>query len=301
MRANFVLSEVGIGLRRNLTMTVAVIISVAVSLGLFGFGLLIRQQVDAMKNFWYDKVEVSIFLCNKDDRTPSCNGAVTPAQKDQIRQDLERLKPTVKEIYFEDHAQAYQHFQEDLKDTALAQNITPDQLPESFRVKLSDPTKYGIVASAFAGRPGVYDVQDQRQVLDKFFKVLRGFEVLALFLAVTMLFVAVLLIMNTMRVAAFSRRRETSIMRLVGASNFYIQLPFITEAVVAGLIGGLVAAAAICLIYVFLIDNYLRPTFQFTSFIGWDAVLATIPVLIGTGVVLAALASFISLRKYLKV
>ena len=88
MRANFVFSEVGIGLRRNLTMTIAVIISVAVSLGLFGVGLLIRQQVGSMKNYWYDKVEVSIFLCNKTDRTASCPGEVTAAERNAIRADL---------------------------------------------------------------------------------------------------------------------------------------------------------------------------------------------------------------------
>lgn len=304
MRANFVFSEVGIGLRRNLTMTIAVIISVAVSLGLFGVGLLIRQQVGSMKNYWYDKVEVSIFLCGKTDRSASCPGEVTAAERNAIRADLvaqQGPSGLIAQFFYEDHNQAFQHFKEQQKDSEIAQNLTPDQLPESFRVKLKDPTKFAVIETQFSGRRGVFEVIDQREVLERFFQVLRSFELMALFLAVTMLTVAVMLITNTMRVAAFSRRRETSIMRLVGASNLFIQLPFIVEAAIAGLLGGLLAALSIVGLHVFLIDGYLRETYPDSSFIGWTEVLTTVPVLLGTGVLLAALASFVSLRKYLRV
>ena len=225
MRAKFVLGEVGTGLRRNLTMTIAVIITVAVSLGLFGGGLLVRAQVDQMKDYWYDKVEVSIFLCGKVSEAQSCTaGAITKAQKAQIKEDLESLKPVVEQVYFESQAEAYERFQQQFKGSPLAENATVDQMPESFRVKLSDPTKYAVVASAFQGRPGVEDVRDQRQALDRLFKALGGLQAMALAIAIAMLIVTMLLIANTMRVAAFSRRRETSIMRLVGASNLYIQV-----------------------------------------------------------------------------
>jgi hypothetical protein len=117
------------------------------------------------------------------------------------------------------------------------ENVTAEALPESFRVKLADPTQYDVVASAFAGRPGIEQVNDQRQILDKFFALLNGLQAVALIIAIVMLVVTVLLIVNTMRVAAFSRRRETGIMRLVGASNFYIQLPFLLEAAVAAALG----------------------------------------------------------------
>ncbi|MDD2858740.1 MAG: permease-like cell division protein FtsX [Candidatus Nanopelagicales bacterium] len=302
MRAQFVAREVGHGLKRNLTMTLAVIITVAVSLGLFGGALLLRAQVSTMKDFWYDKVEVSIFLCSAGSDTPSCSGgAVTKAQRNQIQKDLESMKPLVDTIYYESQAEAYQHFQEQFKNSPIADNVRESALPESYRVKLSDPTKYEVVASAFAGRPGVEQVNDQRQILDKFFKLLGGLQAIALAIAVTMLVVTVLLIVNTMRVAAFSRRRETSIMRLVGASNFYIQLPFLLEAAFAAGAGALLAIGALVLTKAVLVDSIVAPSFQFTSFVGWDAVVAIAPVLLITGILLAGLAAFFTLRKYLRV
>ncbi|MDO8732263.1 MAG: permease-like cell division protein FtsX [Actinomycetota bacterium] len=302
MRATFVASEVGHGLRRNLTMTLAVVITVAVSLGLFGGALLLRAQVSTMKDFWYDKVEVSIFLCGKGSDAASCSGgAVTQAQRDQIKTDLESLKPLVDTIFYESQADAYQHFQEQFKNSPIADNVRQSALPESFRVKLSDPTKYEVVASAFAGRPGVEQVNDQRQILDKFFRLLGGLQAIALAIAVLMLVVTVLLIVNTMRVAAFSRRRETSIMRLVGASNFYIQLPFLLEAALAAAAGAVLAILALILTKGILVDEVIAPSFQFTSFVGWDAVLWIAPVMLITGILLAGSAAFFTLRKYLRV
>jgi cell division transport system permease protein len=302
MRAQFVASEVGNGLRRNLTMTLAVIITVAVSLGLFGASMLVRAQVTTMKDFWYDKVEVSIFLCSKGSDTPSCSGeAVTQAQRDQIKSDLESLRPLVQEIFYESKADAYARFQEQFKNSPIADNVSEGALPESFRVKLSDPTSYEVVASAFAGRPGIEQVNDQRQILDKFFRLLGGLQLIALLIALSMLVVTVLLIVNTMRVAAFSRRRETGIMRLVGASNFYIQLPFLLEAAFSAGVGALLAIVGLIATKAIVIDQILAPSFQFTSFVGWDAVFAIAPLMFVVGILLAGLAAFFTLRKYLRV
>ena len=302
MRATFVASEVSSGLRRNLTMTLAVIITVAVSLGLFGASLLVRAQVTTMKDFWYDKVEVSIFLCSKGSDTSSCSGeAVTQAQRAQIKSDLESLRPLVQEIFYESKAEAFKRFQEQFKNSPIADNVTEGALPESFRVKLSDPTAYEVVASAFAGRPGIEQVNDQRQILDKFFRLLGGLQLIALLIALSMLVVTVLLIVNTMRVAAFSRRRETSIMRLVGASNFYIQLPFLLEAAFSAGVGALLAIVALVITKALVIDQILAPSFQFTSFVGWEAVITIAPIMFVTGILLAGLAAFFTLRKYLRV
>ena len=302
MRAKFVLGEVGTGLRRNLTMTVAVIITVAVSLGLFGGGLLVRAQVDQMKDYWYDKVEVSIFLCGKVSEASSCSaGQITKPQREQIKADLVSLKPVVEQVYFESQAEAFARFQQQFKGSPLAENATVNQMPESFRVKLSDPTKYAVVASAFQGRPGVEDVRDQRQALDRLFKALGGLQALALTISIAMLIVTMLLIANTMRVAAFSRRRETGIMRLVGASNLYIQLPFLMEAATAASIGAGFAVLALVGVKKFLIDGVLAETFKFTSFVGWETVWTIAPVVFLTGIVLSALAAFLTLRKYLQV
>ncbi len=235
MRAQFVLSEIGIGLRRNLTMTIAVVVTVAISLALFGSGLLIRAQVEAMKDFWYDKVEVSVYLCGESSQAPTCGGAaVTQQQRDEIQADLEAM-PEVDTVFYESQEQAYAQFREQFEDSPdLVENVTAEALPESFRVKLEDPTQFAVVASAFAERPGVEEVQDQKALLEGFFNVLNKLQLIALIIAGVQVVAAVLLISNTIRVAAFSRRRETGIMRLVGASNLYIQLPFLLEGVLAG-------------------------------------------------------------------
>jgi cell division transport system permease protein len=301
MRAQLLVSEVSTGLRRNLTMTIAVIVTVAISLALFGAGLLIRAQVNTMKDYWYDRVEVSVFLCGADSTAPSCaGGAVTDEQRDEIEADLRAL-PQVEEVFYESQQEAFERFQEQFADSAIAENVTPEALPESFRVKLTDPTQYAVVASAFDGRPGVELVQDQRAILDRFFRVLNGFQLAALVVAVVQIAAAALLISNTIRVAAFSRRRETGIMRLVGASNFSIQAPFLLEGAIAGLIGAVFASGSLLLLQKYFIENRLRPSFQFTAFIGWNQVWAVCAILLLVGVLLAALASFVTLRRYLKV
>lgn len=302
MRAQFVFSEIGIGLRRNLTMTVAVVVTVAISLALFGSGLLIRKQVETMKDFWYDKVEVSVYLCGPASQEPTCAGApVSPEQRDQLLADLEAT-PQVEQVFYESQEEAFVHFQEQFQDSPdLVQNVTAEALPESFRVKLRDPTQFEVVAGAFQGRPGVEEVQDQKALLEGFFNVLNKMQLLALIIAGVQVVAALLLISNTIRVAAFSRRRETGIMRLVGASNLYIQLPFLLEGVLAGLVGAGFAAGALVALKKFLIDDQLKPTFAFTAFVGWEDVLAILPWLFLTGALLAGLSSFVTLRRHLRV
>ncbi|WP_326697791.1 permease-like cell division protein FtsX [Streptomyces sp. NBC_01754] len=305
MRAQFVLSEIGVGLRRNLTMTFAVVISVALSLALFGGALLLREQVGSMKTYWYDKVNVSIYLCNKNDAKdmPQCaKGAVTAEQKKEIKADLEKMD-AVEKVNFETVDEAYKHYQEQFGETPMAGSITPDQMQESFRVKLDDPEKYKVVATAFAGRDGVQSVQDQRGLLDNLFELMNGMNVAALVLMALMLVIALMLIVNTVRVSAFSRRRETGIMRLVGASGFYIQMPFIMEAAFAGLIGGVLACGLLLAARYFLIDGglALQDKLNLIDFIGWDAVLTKLPLVIAIGLLMPAVAALFALRKYLKV
>ncbi|MEV4976295.1 permease-like cell division protein FtsX [Streptomyces scopuliridis] len=305
MRAQFVLSEIGVGLRRNLTMTFAVIVSVALSLALFGGALLMREQVSVMKDYWYDKVNVSIFLCNKNDAAtaPQCaKGSVTGEQRKQIETDLGKMD-IVETVHHETADEAYKHYKERYGDTPLAATITPDQMPESFRVKLKDPEKYKVVATAFAGRDGVESVQDQRNILQNLFDLMNGMNIAALCVMALMLVIALMLIVNTVRVSAFSRRRETGIMRLVGASSFYIQMPFIMEAAFAGLIGGVVACVMLLAGRYFLIDNglALAQKMELVNFIGWDAVLAKLPLVLAIGLLMPAVAAFVALRKYLRV
>lgn len=296
MRAQFVLSEIGVGLRRNLTMTFAVIVSVALSLALFGGSLLMSDQVNTMKGYWYDKVNVSIYLCNKSDAEsdPNCaKGAVTTEQKKQIESDLEKMS-VVDTVAHETSDEAYKHYKEQFGDSPLASSLTPDQMQESFRVKLTEPEKYQVIATAFDGRDGVQSVQDQKSYLDNLFELLNGMNWAARAVMAMMLVVALMLIVNTVRVSAFSRRRETGIMRLVGASGFYIQAPFIMEAAVAGLIGGGVACAFLLIARYFIIDHglALSEKLNLINFIGWDAVLTKLPLILATSLLMPALAAF---------
>jgi len=300
MRAGFVMSEVGIGLRRNLTMTFAVVITVAISLSLLGIGLLSNSQVRTMKDYWYDKIEVSIFLCGPLSETPSCaGGPVTAEQRLEIQQDLQEL-PVVQTVYYESQSEAYQRFQERFKDSAIAQNVTVDQLPESFRVKLKDPTEFAVVESAFSGRPGVDVVQDQRAILEKFFSLLNVLRDGALVIGLASVLTAALLISNTLRIAAYNRRRETTVMKLVGASSFSIQLPFLLEGLFAAVVGwGISTGILSGLKYV--VDDRVAPLLTFTNFFTWNDVWVASAYLLITGVVVSGFASILTLRKYLKV
>ncbi|MFH9978193.1 permease-like cell division protein FtsX [Streptomyces sp. NPDC017179] len=306
MRAQFVLSEIGVGLRRNLTMTFAVVVSVALSLALFGGSLLMSDQVNSMKGYWYDKVNVTIYLCNKTNAQsdPSCaKGAVTEDQKKTILADLKKMSAVVENVTYESQDEAYKHYQEQFADSPLVSIITPDQMQESYRIKLKNPEQYKVIASAFNGRDGVYAVQDQKGILDNLFGLLNGMNWAARAVMSLMLVVALMLIVNTVRVSAFSRRRETGIMRLVGASGFYIQAPFIMEAAVAGLIGGGVACGFLVTARYFIIDHglALSEKLNLINFIGWNAVLAKLPLILATSVLMPAVAAFFALRKYLKV
>ena len=301
MRATFILSEIGIGLRRNLIMTLAMVITTAVSLGFLGTAVLFNQQVGVMKDFWYEKVEVSVYLCGADSDSPGCAaGQITQDQRESIRSDLDTM-PQVAKIYYESKPEAYFHFKEQFKNSAIVNNVTPDQMPESFRVKLVDPEQFPIIASALIGRAGVDQVQDQKALLDKFFKVLKWVQWFAFGLALLMVIVSVILIVNTIRVAAFSRRRETGIMKLVGASNFSIQLPFLLEGAIAGFLGATLATGSFVLIKAVLVDRILEPNFPITQFITWGDVWLSSAAAFVVGVALAAVASFLALLKYLRV
>lgn len=305
MRINLVVSEAVIGLRRNLTMTIAAVLVISIALGLLGTANMIRQQINEMKQFWFGRVEVSLFLCRDiDNDRPTCpDGAITDAQRTQIQTDLQDL-PQVKQVFYESKEDAYARFQEQFEGTEIVDNITVDDMQESFRVKLVDPEQdYTIVASAFEGRPGVENVVDMRALFDTLFTVLNGFRVGSLWIAGIAMLATILLIVVVIRVAAFSRRRETSIMRLVGASNLSIQLPFLIEGAFAGVAGGLLACGYLALGKFFFVDQLFGRLFAFneTSFIDWSHVLTTSILVMAVGLVVSIVVSYLTLLKYLRV
>lgn len=302
MRIQYVLQEIGHGLRRNLTMVIAVIVSTAVALTMLGAGLLMWQQTKAMQGYWYGKVEVAVYMCNQNDvgNSPNCTSAVTPQQQNAIHAKLTNTM-YVQTVQFESQAQAFQNYENQYGKTALGQNATQSFLEPDYRVKLTDPSKYQVVEGAVGGMPGVASVVDEQQLLAPLFTFIHIAEYTAIGVAVVMLVLAFLLIFNTVRLSAFSRRRETGIMRLVGASNFYIQMPFLLEGAVAGLFGGVLASAVLIGIKSFFIDGIVAPHLSSIQFIGWGPFVFIVPLLLAAGVLMAAVASAFTLRKYLRV
>ncbi|MDQ6911158.1 MAG: permease-like cell division protein FtsX [Actinomycetota bacterium] len=302
MRITFLLGEIGNGLRRNVSMVVSVVLVTMISMYLLGLGLLAQRQVDTMKDYWYDRVQVSIFLCVDKSLYPSCAGTATSeAQRNQIKAQLEQMKPPVKDVYYESQAQAYQRFKDQFRNSPLGDQATERAFADSFRVSLSDPAKYDVIASSFQGAPGVGKVQDQKQLLDKFFSFMNVVSWFAIALSVLMVICATLLMATTIRQTAFSRRRETGIMRLVGASNFTIQFPFIMETVVAAVLGAGLAMGLLWATVRYGISGYLSTAMLDTAFIGVPDVIAVAPWVVGGVVVLAMVTSGFTIRRYLRV
>ncbi|MGZ4696597.1 MAG: permease-like cell division protein FtsX [Oryzihumus sp.] len=301
MRLQFILSEIWIGLRRNMSMAVSVVLVTMVSLFFLGFGLLARSQVDTMKDYWYDRVQVSIFLCTNNSDTSSCAaGPVTDEQRQQIKSQLDEMRPLVKEVFHESPQEAYQRFKVQFKNSPIVDNVKPDQMPESYRVRLSDPSKYAVISSSFQGAPGVEQVQDQRALLDKFFTALNIMSLCAVGLSGAMVLCAILLMVTTIRQTAFSRRRETGIMRLVGASAFVIQLPFIMETVIATLVGCALAVGLLWATVHYGVTGFLA-TILPIGFVGVGDVWAMTPWLVRRGAALAMVTSWCTRRRDLRV
>jgi cell division transport system permease protein len=298
VRLRYVSSELGGGLRRNLTMTVAVVVTVWVSLVLFGVGMLIRSEVNLAKGFWYDKVQVAVFLCNENAASPKCDGEITDRQQKAVEKALHD-NPEVSEVFYEDQKAAYNRFKEICKDCATVDIVQPQDLQASFRVQLKDAQQYESVNSAVSGMPGVFSVQDSREILQPLFNGLNGLKWISIGLSAGLLLAAVLQIANTIRLTVFSRRREIGIMRLVGASSMYIQLPFVLETVIAALLGAALACGTLA--FAPFVTAWLRSGIQAIPWIGWDETVATMPLLVVLGVALAVIASVSTLHRYLKV
>ncbi|MGB3186254.1 MAG: permease-like cell division protein FtsX [Ornithinimicrobium sp.] len=307
MRPGFLLGEVGNGLRRNTSMFISVVLVTMVSLFFLGSGLLAQQQVDTAKGYWYDKVQVSIYLCTPDssDVAACASGAATAQHQEQVRADLDGLSPLVQEYWFESNAQAYDRFREQFRNSSALGNVPRESIPESFRVQLSDPQKYDVVAAAFEGAPGVESVQDQRELIDKLFAFLNVISVASVALAAAMVVCSVLLISTTIRLTAWSRRRETGIMRLVGASAFTIHAPFIAETVLATLLGAGLAVGLLWAMVEYGVSGFLTELLAgdsgLVALVGAGDVWLIAPILLGGAMVLATLTSWLALRRYVQV
>ncbi|MCZ7439607.1 permease-like cell division protein FtsX [Micromonospora sp. WMMC241] len=291
MRMKYVLSEVLVGLWRNVTMTIAMIITMAVSLFMLGGSGLLYQKVGDMKDLYYENVQVSIFL-------------KTDAPEDQRTALQAKLDadPLVKDVEFVDKDQAYKRFQQMYADAPdLVNAVKPDQLPESFRITLNDPQQYKQIYDQYKTAEGIDTIVDQSKLLDKVFGVLTGIQNGALALAIVMAAAALLLVANTIQVAAYSKRREVAVMKLVGASNWFIQAPFVLEAVVAGLIGSILGLLALIGVKTVAAGSSMAALEGLITPISWSEIFLTFPLMAAVGGLVSAITAWVTLRFYLRV
>ncbi|WP_116193016.1 permease-like cell division protein FtsX [Microbacterium trichothecenolyticum] len=303
MRFGLIMSEAFTGLRRNVSMVVSVVLVTFVSLTFVGAAILMQMQIGTMRDFWVERAQVAVYMCTSISTPATCsNGEASPEQVEEVRAKLEgsALAPLIRDLTFLDHQAAY----DELLQIAGEENaslITPEQVNETFRITLVDPEQSDVIIEAFSGMQGVELVKDQMQYLDPLFSALTIATYIAVGIAVLMLIAAVLLIATTIRLSAFARRRELGIMRLVGASNRFIQTPFILEGVIAALLGSLLASAAVIAGVHFGVNNYLRNRVDFvTTWVGMADAWIVVPVLILVGVVLAALSASFAIRRWLR-
>ncbi|HET6215017.1 MAG TPA: permease-like cell division protein FtsX [Micromonosporaceae bacterium] len=291
MRARYVLSEVFVGLWRNVTMTVAMMITMAVSLTMLGASVLMLLQVNDMKTYYYDQIQVSIFLAK--DVTEQQRTALDGALKED---------PIVQSYFHETKEQAYENFKVMFRDAPdLVNSVKADTLPEAFRVKLKNPEEYQKAYDKYKDYAGISDIVDQRRLLGKIFGILGALQNMALVIAIVQGVAALLLVANTIQVAAYSKRREVAVMKLVGASNWFIQAPFVLEAMVSGLIGALLAFGALVAAKVFLIDGSLKVLTELLTPVSWRNILLMLPLLAGVAAAVNAVTGWVTLRFYLRV
>lgn len=296
------LTEALSGLRRNASMALAVVVTMWVSLSLFGFGLLAAEQVDLFKGRWYDKIEISVFLCTPKSQAANCDPGVgaTEAQRQAVEQTL-RANPEVAEVFYESKDEAFAEFKEVFADSPVLGTMTVEMMQDSFRVKLKDPTQYAGVVSAVSGMPGVDSVQDLHKFLDPLFSWLNLARWATIGASVLLLLAAALQISNTIRMAAHSRRREIGIMRLVGASNWYIMLPFLLESLVAAVGGALLACLTLAGIQEFVVIGRAKAQIPTVQWIDWSHAGWAMLSVTGVAIVLSVIPTLIATRRFLRV
>ncbi|KQW49287.1 cell division protein FtsX [Nocardioides sp. Root1257] len=303
MQLRYVFSELGQGLRRNLSMHIAVILTLFVSLTLVGFGVLLREQSIKATDQWGSELQITVFLCKARDDNPACTGEVTDTQKQAIAQVVDD-SPEVDKYRFESKDEAFQKVKELLgpeKFEGSNPAATAEDMPQSIWITLNDPDQYQGITSAIVGLDGVSQVRDQRDVVGPLLRSMKFMQRGSLVIALVLVAAALLLVGNTIRLAAFARRREISIMRLVGASRLYITLPFLMEALVTAAISLVLSLAALGGFMYFGVDQWLSEELGFIPWIDWADTTTCVLVVAILAPVLTLLPTLVVTRKYLKV
>jgi cell division transport system permease protein len=302
MQLRYVFTELGNGLRRNLSMHIAVILTLFVSLTLVGFGVLLKQEAGKISDRWGSQLTVTVYMCSRHDGNPACTGEVTTAQKAAIQKVVDS-NSQVSSTQFISQNEAFDTLKAQFPGKYDGPNspITAADMPQSIRITLKDPNQFRDVESAVVGLDGVSRVQDVHKLLEPIYNTISRLQLGGFATAIVLVIAALLLVANTIRLAAFARRREIGIMRLVGASTLYIALPFLLEALVTAVVGVALAALALWGFMEFVVKGQLSHDL---SFIPWvtnhDYMLALGAIMI-LGPVLTVVPTLVLTRKYLKV
>jgi cell division transport system permease protein len=303
MQLRYVFSELGQGLRRNLSMHIAVVLTLFVSLTLVGLGLLLNQQADKAAQHWGSQLQITVWLCKDKDDNPACTGEVTDTQKTAIEKVVEE-NPEVADYHAESKEEAFDKVKELLgpeKFEGPNPAATAADMPQSLWIELKNPEEYQGITSAVKGLDGVSGIRDMRAVLKPIYGSINALQWGALGTATFLVLAALLLVGNTIRLAAFARRREIGIMRLVGASTSYITLPFLLEALVTALIGVGLAAGALGAFMYFGIHERAGDQLKFMPWIGMEEYTVAVFWIAILGPILTLLPTLVLTRKYLKV
>ncbi len=303
MQLRYVFSELGQGLRRNLSMHLAVILTLFVSLTLVGLGVLFHMQADKAAAHWGSQLQIQVSLCNTDDRNPACVGEVTDAQRDAITTVID-ANPEAAGWDLETKEEAFEKVKElygaDKFEGANAV-MSAEDMPESLWVELKDPEQFEGIVSAVGGLDGVSGVRDMRRYIEPIIGSINMLLWVSVATALFLVVAALLLVANTIRLAAFARRKEIGIMRLVGASSLYIALPFLLEALVTALLGVLLAVGALAAFMYFGIEQRGQDQLKFIPWIGMREFFVAAGVVAVLGPLLTVLPTLVLTRKYLKV
>ena len=299
MNFGFVFREAMAGFRRNATMTVAMIITTAISLALLATGFLLTNMTERTKDIYIDRVEVMVQLDDKISSTDQdCTSAQCAALKSKLEGDDE-----VQSVTFRNKQQSYDRFVELFKDSdpRLVEQTGKDAFPAALHVRLADPTETGPI-DAVKSDPGVANVVDQGEDLQAATRNLDAVRNASFLVAAVQAVAAIFLIMNMVQIAAFSRRHEISIMRMVGASRWYTQMPFVLEAVIGAVIGAVLAVGGMYAGKKLVVDSAMRSLYDanLVARITDSDVWLAAPFLVLTGAVVAAITAQITLRWYVK-
>ncbi len=238
LSVDYVVRETASNLRRNLLMTAAAVLTVAVSLSLVGGALLLKQGVSKASLQWRGGVELSVFMLPE----------ATPEQNEAVERELSQM-PEVKKFSFVNQEEAFTEFKEMFANSPdLVESVEAKDLPPSYRVVPKRAEFVDVVGGRFEKRPGVKEVVFARDVVDTLLKVTRALQIGIVSVAGVLLLSAVLLILNTIQMAIFARRREVAVMKLVGATNWFIRIPFMLEGMVQGIVGATAAFGVVALV-----------------------------------------------------